>query len=245
MPDRRWREYMKRFIDQRPGLNASLTGLGIACAALMGMSAVLLFLEVLFATRGVMPSPSIFPAPVDRRVVAVLVLAALAIAFFRARRHFSRHAAFRPWLMAPVLAVVVVAVSFVGWSRYGEQRYLSEAMPDFPSTSAATLKHDGHEACDWLRGRHWGVPPDLPDRREHRFYNAIAHGDYVAPDPTSHASQSTGRLFIFYTRYLRRQSGGALALDGKLKRQVAFLAWYKLCPFQQWVHTPITGGAGD
>jgi hypothetical protein len=236
---------MKSFIDRRPVLNALLTGLGVACAALMVMSVVLLFLEALFATQDVMPSPSIFPAPEDRRVVAVLVLAAVAIAYFRSRKHFTRHAAFRPWSIAPVLAVVVAAVIFVGWSRYNEQRYLSEAMPDFPSTSAATLKDDGHEACDWLRGRHWGVQPEIPDRREHRFYNAISHGDYVAPDPASHASRSTGRSFIFYTRYLRRQSGGTLTPDGKLKRQVAFLAWYKMCPFQQWVHTPITGGAGD
>jgi uncharacterized membrane protein (GlpM family) len=237
---------VKKFIDQRPVLNALLTGLGIACAALVGMSVVLLFLEALSATRGVMPSPSILPSPEDRRVVAALVLAAMAIGFSRARKHFNRHADFSPWSIAPALVVVVVAVILVGWSRHNEQRYLSEALPYFPTASAATLKDDGHEACDWLRGRHWGAPPEIPGRREFRFYNAIAHGDYAAPDPTSHVSQSTGRSFIFYTRYLRRQSGGTLTPDGKLKRQVAFLAWYKLCPFQQWVHTPITsGGAGD
>jgi hypothetical protein len=54
---------MKSFIDRRPVLNALLTGLGVACAALMVMSVVLLFLEALFATQDVMPSPSIFPAP--------------------------------------------------------------------------------------------------------------------------------------------------------------------------------------
>jgi hypothetical protein len=127
-------------------------------------------------------------------VVAVVVLAAVAIAYFRSRKHFTRHAAFRPWSIAPVLAVVVAAVIFVGWSRYNEQRYLSEAMPAFPSTSAAALKDDGHEACDWLRGRHWGVQSEIPDRREHRFYKAISHGDYVAPEPASmRVSRRAGR----------------------------------------------------
>jgi cobalamin synthase len=123
---------VKKFVDQRPVLNALLTGLGIACAALVGMSVVLLFVEALSATRGVMPSPSILPAPEDRRVVAALVLAAMAIGFSRARKHFNRHADFSPWSIAPALVVVVVAVILVGWSRHNEQRYLSRSAALLP-----------------------------------------------------------------------------------------------------------------
>jgi hypothetical protein len=233
---------MKRFIHRRPLLNASLTGLAAACAVVIGLFGALFLLELLFATPS-MPSPSLLPPPQDRRVVIGALLAAGVIGFLVARRHRGRDGAFSLWSLASPVAVVLVAALFVGTSQHNEQRYLSEAMPLFPSVSAATLKHDGHQACDWLRGRHWGAPPELPSRRQFRFYNAIRHGDYVAPMPASSASQSTGRLYIFYTRYLRRHSGGTLAPDGKLKRQVAFLAWYRMCPFQQWAHTPVGGGA--
>ncbi len=236
---------MKRFIHRRPLLNASLTGLAAACAVLIGLFSALFVLELFFATRS-MPSPSILPSPEDRRVVGGALLAAVVIGVLVARRHLGRDGAVSLWSLAAPVAVVVIAALFVGTSQRNEQRYLSEAMPLFPSASAATLKDDGHQACDWLRGRHWGAPPELSGRRQHKFYNAIDHGDYAAPLPASNASQSTSRLYIFYTRYLRRQSGGTLAPAGKLKRQVAFLAWYRMCPFQQWAHTPVGGGGtGD
>jgi hypothetical protein len=236
---------MKRFIHRRPLLNASLKGFAAACAVLIGLCCVVFVLELLFAMRS-MPSPSILPSPEDRRVVIGALLAAGVIGFWVARSHLGRDEAPSLWSLAAPVAVVVIAALFVGTSERNEQRYLSEAMPLFPGASAATLKDDGHQACDWLRGRHWGAPPELPGRRQYRFYNAIDHGDYVAPMPVSNASQSTSRLYVFYTRYLRRQSGGTLAPEGKLKRQVAFLAWYRMCPFQQWAHTPVGGGAmGD
>jgi hypothetical protein len=150
-------------------------------------------------------------------------------------------------LVAPV-AVAVIFSLFVLTTRHNQQRYLHDASADFPQASDATLTHDGHQACDWLRDRHWGTPPELPSTRVSRFYSAIAHGNYItAAAPTSHGSQSTDRLLIFYTHYLRRQdSAGVLTPDEKLKRQVAFEAWFEMCPFQQWVHRPLGGsGSGD
>jgi hypothetical protein len=81
-------------------------------------------------------------------------------------------------------------------------------------------------------------------RRQNLFYRAISHGDYESPAPSTsdgELNKSASRLLIFYTRYLRRDSGGTLAPAGKLKRQVAWLAWYDLCPAQRKLHRPPNG----
>jgi hypothetical protein len=123
-----------------------------------------------------------------------------------------------------------------------EGYYLSTASRYFPAASQAVLRADGHQACDWLRGRHWGPPPAIPMRRQNLFSRAISHGDYESPEPATsdgELNRSASRLLIFYTRYLRRQSGRPLAPAGKLKRQVAWLAWYDLCPTQRKLHKPV------
>jgi hypothetical protein len=53
---------------------------------------------------------------------------------------------------------------------------------------------------------------------------------------------STLRLFQFYSRYLDRQSPGPLTQSDQIRLKVAFVAWYKMCPFQQWVHRPVGNG---
>jgi hypothetical protein len=231
----------------RPMINNPLTALGAVCGFLLLAYAILILLEMVLATQS-FPSPSILPPPTARPVVALIVLAAAIRAFFATKRHVHTQDAFSKLSLVAPVAVVVIFSLFVLTSRHHQQRYLHDASANFPQASSATLTHDGHQACDWLRGRHWGTPPELPARRVFRFYNAIAHGNYVtAAVPTAHGSQSTGRLLIFYTRYLRRQdSAGVLTPDEKLKRQVAFQAWFEMCPFQQWVHRPLGGsGSGD
>jgi hypothetical protein len=158
----------------------------------------------------------------------------------------ERKADFKPWWpLAPVVAVVLIALLFVVVSEGQERYYLSAASRDLPTASTAVLRADGHQACDWLRGRHWGSPPEIPMRRQNLFYRAISHGDYdflVPSTSDAELNKSASRLLIFYTRYLRRQSGGTLAPAGKLKRQVAWLAWYDLCPIQRKLHKPVPNG---
>jgi uncharacterized membrane protein YidH (DUF202 family) len=227
-------------------LNASLTAVGVACTALIVLIGIVYFVERLVVNRRESPSP--LPPPTDRRIVAGVVVAALVVAVVAAWRYVrrEREADFNPWWpLTPVITVVLVAVVFVVVSEGQERYYLSTASRDLPTASKALLRADGHEACDWLRGRHWGPPPEIPMRRQNLFYRAISHGDYESPAPSSsdgELNKSASRLLIFYTRYLRRQSGGTLAPDGKLKRQVAWLAWYDLCPTQRKLHKPVPSG---
>jgi uncharacterized membrane protein YhaH (DUF805 family) len=227
-------------------LNASLTAVGVACTALIALTGIVFFVERLFANRRESPSP--LPPPTDRRIVAVVVVAALVVAFVAAWSHVrrERETDFNPWWsLAPVVTLVLIALVFVVVSEGQERYYLSTASRDFPTASKAVLRADGHQACDWLRGRHWGPPPDIPMRRQNLFYRALSHGDYESPTPSTSdgaLNKSSSRLLIFYTRYLRRQNGGTLAPAGKLKRQVAWLAWYDLCPAQRKLHKPAPSG---
>jgi hypothetical protein len=219
-------------------LLASLKAVGVACATLLALAGVLFALELALAHGSSAPSP--LPPPTDRRIIGVAALAALALAFLSARRYFRREADFNPWLLAPVVAVLLVASLFVAGSKSNERNYLSAASRYFPSASRAVLKADGHQACDWLRGRHWGPPPPpASPRRSERFWISLLRSKYPAPYPVKTQSGSTNGFFTIYARYLRRQGGGTLPPTDKLERQVTWLAWYKLCPFQRWAHTPV------
>lgn len=234
---------MKESDHRRRILNASLTAVGVACAALIVLTGIVYVVERLVVNRRESPSP--LPPPTDRRIVAVVVVAALVVAIVAAWRCLrrDREAYFSPWWsLTPVVAVVLFALAFVVLSEGQERHYLATASRDLPTASTAVLRADGHQACDWLRGRHWGPPPEIPMRRQNLFYRAITHGDYESPAPATsdgELNKSAHRLLIFYTRYLRRQSGGTLAPAGKLKRQVAWLAWYDLCPIQRKLHKPV------
>jgi hypothetical protein len=210
------------------------------------LTGIVYFVERLVVDRRESPSP--LPPPTDRRILAVVVVAALVVAFVAASRYVrrEREAGFNPcWSLIPVVAVVLIALVFVVVSEGQERYYLSTASRYLPTASKSALRADGHQACGWLRGRHWGPPPQIPMRRQNLFYRAISRGDYESPVPsTSDAelNKSASRLLIFYTRYLRRQSGGTLAPAGKLERQVAWLAWYALCPTQRKLHKPVPNG---
>jgi hypothetical protein len=226
-------------------LPASLAAVGVACSGLMAVTGVLFVLELAFAHRSSSPSP--LPPPTDRRVLGVLGAAAFAafvVGFLAARRYLrrEREADFQRLLsLAPVATVLIIALLFVVGNRINERNYLSAASRYFPTASETVLKDDGHQACDWLRGRHWGPPPPLSANRgrAQKFWSSLMRGKYAAPYPVSTHSGSSNVLFAIYARYLRRQSGGALTPAGYLKRQVTWLAWYKLCPFQRWAHTPV------
>jgi hypothetical protein len=230
---------------QRPIVRALVRALGVFSSVVVVAYVILVFLEMVLASPG-FGSPSILPPPTARPVVALIVLCAAVLAYFVTRKHLATDA-FSRWSVVGPVALLLIASLFVITSKHNEQKYLAVASADFPRVSAKVLNDDGHEACDWLRGRHWGTPPEIPGRRESKFYGALSHGNYnTAPAPTALVIKSTSRLFIFYTRYLRRQEKArVLTPDEKLKRQVAFVAWYRMCPFQQWVHRPLGGSGSD
>ncbi len=110
-----------------------------------------------------------------------------------------------------------------------EQRYLSDVRT--AGYSAADALAYGHAACDWLRMKRWGRPPG-PEHVP------------VPLDPIPPATpviNSTERLYAHYLTYLQKGGPGRLTPAVTRRARVALLAWYDLCPFQQFVHRPVSG----
>jgi hypothetical protein len=225
---------LSRFV-RRPFVNAVLTGVGALCAVVVVAYAVLVLVEMFNANN----SPSVLPPPTDRRIVVGIALVAIVVACFVATRILvDGETEPRPWSTIATSVAVAIALILFGASKLREDQYLSDVSRYVPNTATETvLKADGHQACDWLRGRHWGAPPDLPGK-------ALSNNFVEVGEPTSNVIRSTRRLFVFYSRYLDKQHPGPLTPDDQLKRQVTLWAWFRMCPFQQWVHRPV-GGAGD
>ena len=81
---------MKESDHRRRILNASLTAVGVACAALIVLTGIVYVVERIVVNRRESPSP--LPPPTDRRIVAVVVVAALVVAFVAAWRCVRREA---------------------------------------------------------------------------------------------------------------------------------------------------------
>ena len=83
--------------------------------------------------------------------------------------------------------------------------------PDPPRAVASEeLVSAGDQACAWLEDRPWGEPPDA-------------------------GGVAASTLAVYYKQDLAA-SGDVLTSEESLSSQVAFTAWYNLCPFQQNVH---------
>jgi hypothetical protein len=224
-----------------PRVNASLTALGVACGVLLIAYLILIPVELILATDG-MHSPSILPPPTARSVVVISALVAITIGFLVGRDHYRGHERFHTFSLVPLVLLVIIASLIVGTSKARESNYLSYARTAFPNVSDQTLKADGHQACDWLRGRHWGRPPELPRGNREPPEEGAAERAILGPGyPTMVIITSTGTLYIYYSRYLDRQNPGPLTQADRLRLQVTYVAWYKLCHFQQWVHRPVQG----
>jgi hypothetical protein len=50
---------------------------------------------------------------------------------------------------------------------------------------------------------------------------------------------------VYYLEHLDAQHPGPLTQDERQQASVTALAWFELCPFQQWVHRPVGGSQGD
>lgn len=231
---------MRKFL-YHPKVNASLTALGVVCGVLVILYALLVFVELVFAQEG-RHSPSILPPPTARPVVTIIVLTAVVIGCLVAIAMIQRgrHEKFHTISLVPLVLLIVIALVFIGTGKAKEHTYLASVKHYFPNVSDKTLKADGHQACDWLRGRHWGRPPELPrGNREPPEEGAAEHAILGPGYPKMVIITSTATLYIYYSRYLDRQSLGPLTQADRLRLQVTYVAWYKLCHFQQWVHRPI------
>lgn len=157
------------------------------------------------------------PPPYRIAVRAPIVIAALLVGVYTAR---NRSASPRKWSwLPPVAFVVIVVASTQGYAKHRQADFLDHV-------PAGTGSHDavlsaGDQACDWLKDRHWGRPSGPPQR-------------------AALVIKSTGTLFHEYEGYLNK-TGPSFATRNP---RVGLVAWYKLCPFQQWVHRPLAG-SGD
>jgi hypothetical protein len=211
---------------------------GLASAILAGFVAygMLFILELFLAGHS---SPEILPPPGDWRMrLAVLVIAVIfgvLIALqWRRNRHRSGSAALSAFTVAAVLAAVVSTIA----SHVALERSYLHSVPAGTASDSALLDA-GHKACNWLDARPWGRPPGA-DRGPNRVH--YLEGVTYIGHPTSMIVKSTARLATYYHNYLATQRPSAMT---RLEDEVSLLAWYKMCPFQQWVHRPIGGGSGD
>jgi hypothetical protein len=227
----------------RPVVNAVLVGAAVALALCTVTFAGLFFIELVMAT---VFSHSPLPPPTNVGVEAIVVLVSVGVGGYAGRRWFRKDAYSVLWESIATIAGALVVLVGTGVLAHGytarhENSYLSEGYPYYHEMTPATFMDNGRQACNWLEGRHWGAPPDLRGRAY-----GVLRGNSAAWSgaPTSNVISSTRRLLVFYSRFIDRENPGPVTRDDEHKRDVALWAWYKLCPFQQWVHRPL-GNGGD
>jgi hypothetical protein len=214
------------------------TRTGAVCLAaiiLAGFAAygLLIILELFLAQHSTKPES--LPPPGDRRMLlAVFAVALISGVLITLRWHSNRHQwsddSVRGLSAFTAIATAAFIVGTLVTHFALEQSYL-HSVPAGTASSSALLEA-GHKACDWLDGRHWGRPSG-------------PNGDYLEGvpyigHPTLNVINSTGRLATYYHDYLSTQPPSAMT---RLEDKVSLLAWYKMCPFQQWVHRPVSGRA--
>lgn len=202
-------------------MNAVLGGTAVAVLLGLALYAVLFLAELLIATRMHSPLP---PPLTDHWPDWSIVAASTAVGFWRFMvilRTRGRHGPLFGSVIAAFASVAIIAFSAAGSTIAHETSYLSA----FPESNASTgqLLEWGHKACDWLKQQNWGKP-NPPITRGHLYPKPYA--------PRNMVITSTATLEAHYGR-----TGWA--------DRVVLTAWYRLCPFQQWVHRPIGGGGND
>jgi hypothetical protein len=219
---------------------AETAAVGVASTILAGFAAygLLVILELFparFGTRKFLPPPGDWRILLTVLVVAVVAGVLITLRWRNNQEHiYSARGVSAFTAIATAVAVVATLVTHFVL----EQSYLHTLPAGIASKSV--LLDAGHEACNWLDGRRWGEPPDLPGGNHQPPEESVAVAAIYGPgSPTMVVSEPTRRLFVFYGRYLDKQSPGPLTQAERIRLDVAFVAWYKMCPFQQWVHRPV------
>lgn len=219
---------------------------GLASTILAGFAAygLLIIVELFLAQHTT--SPESLPPPGDRRMLLALIVVAVVfgglIALWWRSDNPAGGNSVRGLSVFTAIATAVAVIATLVTHFSLEQSYLHSVPAGIASKS--DLLDAGHEACNWLDGRHWGHPPDLPRGRHEPPEESAALAAIYGPGyPTMVVITSTRILFVYYSRYLDRQNPGPLSQADQTRLKVAFVAWYKMCPFQQWVHRPVSGHA--
>jgi hypothetical protein len=175
-----------------------------------------------------LPPPSSWTLRAGYLAVAILV-GLLTFRGCRGRDVSLRQAAVPVGMALAAVLVVSGSTYAVGVSH--EHHYLEHLPPGMSREAGLAY---GHQACDWLAAERWGRPPG-PD-------NIGVAPVYRPHDVRWHRSKSTERLMVYYLEHLDAQHPGPLTQDELQQASVTAVAWFELCPFQQWVHRPVSDG---
>lgn len=196
---------------------AAMVGLAVTLAVSFVMFAAVFYIELVMTS--VLPHVPL-PPPTSVLMEGLIVLLSLACAFLVVRRRALARA-YNMWLLpltTIAVAIAVLAATGVITHRYTvrHERDFLQAFAD-SGIPAATLLASGQQACDWLKQQHWGRPFGQSEP---------AHLYPIRFVPSNNVIKSTATLEARYGRSGRDDS-------------LVLAAWYRLCPFQEWVHRPI------
>ena len=213
-------------------LGAWVVAVSIAVVTYLGCWGVGYAVNVAAASYG---RESVVPPPGSWTLRAVYVTAALAAGWWVTRRGWARTAR-RPRIEAAFAAVTLITVCLISGTVAEVHRHnFLSALP--PGQDHEAALRAGHQACDWLAAQRWGRPPGpehLQQARDIMYYPPLARWQ---------VANSTDRLLSYYLRHVDAEQPGPLTSTERVRVQYAELAWFELCPFQQFVHRPV--GSGD
>jgi hypothetical protein len=218
---------------------AGIVAVAAAVLAYLAAWGLLVFVCLFNAAGGLNDGkePLALPPPNSWTLRAVYLAVAILVGLLTFRACRARDVSFRQAALTAGLALAAVLV--VSGSTYAvgvshEHNYLKHLPPGMSREAGLAY---GHQACDWLAAERWGRPPGAE-------FIGVAPV-YRPPNVRWHRSNSTERLMVYYLEHLDAQHPGPLTQNERQQASIAAVAWYELCPFQQFVHRPVGGSGGD
>jgi hypothetical protein len=217
-------------------LRAGIVAVAAAVLAYLAAWGLLVFVCLFNAAGGLNDGkePLALPPPNSWTLRAVYLAVAILVGLLTFRACRARDVSFRQAALTAGLALAAVLV--VSGSTYAvgvshEHNYLKHLPPGMSREAGLAY---GHQACNWLAAERWGRPPGAE-------FIGVAPV-YRPPNVRWHRSNSTERLMVYYLEHLDAQHPGPLTQDELQQASVTAVAWFELCPFQQWVHRPVSDG---
>jgi hypothetical protein len=218
---------------------AGIVAVAAAVLAYLAAWGLLVFVCLFNAAGGLNDGkePLALPPPNSWTLRAVYLAVAILVGLLTFRACRARDVSLRQAALTAGLALAAVLV--VSGSTYAvgvshEHNYLKHLPPGMSREAGLAY---GHQACDWLAAERWGRPPGAE-------FIGVAPV-YRPPNVRWHRSNSTERLMVYYLEHLDAQHPGPLTQNERQQASIAAVAWYELCPFQQFVHRPVGGSGGD
>ena len=218
---------------------AGIVAVAAAVLAYLATWGLLVFVCLFNAAGGLNDGkePLALPPPNSWTLRAVYLAVAILVGLLTFRVCRERNVSVRQAALTAGLALAAVLV--VSGSTYAvgvshEHNYLKHLPPGMSREDGLAY---GHQACDWLAAERWGRPPGAD--------NIGVAPVYRPHNVRWHRSNSTERLMVYYLEHLDAQRPGPLTQNERQQASVTAVAWFELCPFQQWVHRPVSGAGGD